>query len=1035
MMSFNLSALAVRERAITLFVLVALALSGVYAFSQLGRAEDPAFAIKVLTVSAVWPGATAEEMQNLVAEPLEKRLQELRWYDRVETFTRPGLVLMTLSLRDSMPPSLVQEEFYQARKKLGDEAARLPAGALGPFINDEYSDVDFALYAVKARRMPPRQLTRETEALRQRLLHVAGVKKVDIVGERPERIFVNFSYARLATLGIAPRAVFDALLRQNLVTPAGSIDTQGPQVFVRLDGAYDELQKVRDTPITAGGRTIRLSDIAEVERGYEDPATFLIRHNGDSAMVLAVVMKEGWNGLVLGKSLDAEEKAIAEELPAGLSFSKITDQAVNIREAVNEFMLKFFMALSVVMLVSLLSLGWRVGIIVAAAVPLTLATVFIIMMITGRVFDRVTLGALIISLGLLVDDAIIAIEIMVVKLEEGWDRIKAASYAWTHTAAPMLSGTLVTIIGFTPIGFARSTAGEYAGNIFWIVGFALITSWIVAVVFTPYLGVSLLPDIAPIPGGHAAIYATPRYRKLRAIVTWSVNRKFRVAGAVIGLFLLAGAGMIFIKQQFFPTSDRPEVLVEVQMPEGTSIEKTGAAAARVERWLRQQPEAKIVTTYIGGGAPRFFFSYNPELPDPSFAKLVVLTPDQYARERLKLRLRERIARGLVPEARLRVLQLVFGPYDHFPVMFRVMGPDPARLRSIANQVQEVMRANPHTRQVNQDWGERSPTIHFVLDQDRLRSMGLTSNDAAEQLQFLLTGAPITQVREDIRVAELVARTSGPERLDPEKLGDLTVTSHDGRLIPLTQIGRIEIRPEDPILRRRDRTPTITVQCDIDESLQPPQVSTEVEKSLAPLIANLPRGYRIEVGGNIEDSAKANSALAPIFPIMILLTLLVIVVQVRSISAMTMVFLTAPLGLIGAVPVLLLFQQPFGFNAILGLIGLSGILMRNTLILIGQIHTNQQEGLDIHRAVVEATVQRARPVILTALAAVLAFIPLTQSVFWGSMAYTLIGGTAGGTVLILIFLPALYAIWFKVQPVTDEEGTREPAATPAFALSE
>jgi multidrug efflux pump subunit AcrB len=1036
MMSFNLSALAVRERAITLFVLVALALSGVYAFSHLGRAEDPAFAIKVLTVSAVWPGATAEEMQNLVAEPLEKRLQELRWYDRVETFTRPGLVLITLSLRDSMPPSSVQEEFYQARKKLGDEAARLPAGALGPFINDEYSDVDFALYAVKARGMPPRQLTREAEALRQRLLHVAGVKKVDIVGERPERIFVNFSYARLATLGIAPRAVFDALLRQNLVTPAGSIDTQGPQVFVRLDGAFDELQKVRDTPITAGGRTIRLSDIAEVERGYEDPATFLIRHNGDPAMVLAVVMKEGWNGLVLGKSLDAEEKAIAEELPAGLSFAKITDQAVNIREAVNEFMLKFFMALSVVMLVSLLSLGWRVGIIVAAAVPLTLATVFIIMMITGRVFDRVTLGALIISLGLLVDDAIIAIEIMVVKLEEGWDRIKAASYAWTHTAAPMLSGTLVTIIGFTPIGFARSTAGEYAGNIFWIVGFALITSWIVAVVFTPYLGVSLLPDIAPIPGGHAAIYATPRYRKLRAIVTWSVNRKFRVAGAVIGLFLLAGVGMIFIKQQFFPTSDRPEVLVEVQMPEGTSIEKTGAAAARVERWLRQQPEARIVTTYIGGGAPRFFFSYNPELPDPSFAKLVVLTPDQYARERLKLRLRERIAEGLAPEARLRVLQLVFGPYDHFPVMFRVMGPDPARLRSIANQVQEVMRANPHTRQVNQDWGERSSTIHFVLDQDRLRSMGLTSNDAAEQLQFLLTGAPITQVREDIRVAALVARTSGPERLDPEKLGDLTVTSHDGRLIPLTQIGRIEIRPEDPILRRRDRTPTITVQCDIDESLQPPQVSTEVEKSLAPLIAKLPRGYRIEAGGNIEDSAKANSALAPIFPIMILLTLLVIVVQVRSISAMTMVFLTAPLGLIGAVPVLLLFQQPFGFNAILGLIGLSGILMRNTLILIGQIHTNQQEGLDIHRAVVEATVQRARPVILTALAAVLAFIPLTQSVFWGSMAYTLIGGTAGGTVLILIFLPALYAIWFKVRPVTEEQGTREPAAaTPAFALSE
>jgi len=579
--------------------------------------------------------------------------------------------------------------------------------------------------------------------------------------------------------------------------------------------------------------------------------------------------------------------------------------------------------------------------------------------------------------------------------------------------------------------------------VFWIVGYALITSWIVAVVFTPYLGVKLLPNIKVIEGGHAAIYATPRYRKLRRIVVWSVNRKFLVAAVVIGLFLLAGAGMAVIKQQFFPTSDRPEVLIEVQMPEGTSIEATSRVAAKVEAWLKQQPEAKIVTTYIGQGAPRFFFSYNPELPDPSFAKLVVLTPNEDARERLKLRLRERIAEGLAPEARVRVTQLVFGPYSHFPVAFRVMGPDPTKLRGIANRVQEVMRANPHTRQINQDWGERVPTVHFVLDQDRLRLIGLTSSDAAEQLQFLLTGVPVTAVREDIRTVEVVARTAGPERLDPAKLGDLTLTNHEGRLIPLSQIGHIEIRPEDPILRRRDRTPTITVQCDIDESLQPPQVSMEVEKALAPVIAQLPEGYRIEMGGNIEESAKANAALVPIFPIMILLTLLVIVVQVRSIAAMTMVFLTAPLGLVGAVPTLLLFHQPFGFNAILGLIGLSGILMRNTLILIGQIRTNQQEGLDIYNAVIEATVQRARPVILTALAAVLAFIPLTQSVFWGSMAYTLIGGTAGGTLLILIFLPALYSIWFRVRrlpaanldPAEPPTGNATPlSASPSVATS-
>jgi len=1015
---FNLSALAVRERAITLFLIVAIILSGTYAFLRLGRAEDPSFAIKTLTVTAVWPGATAQEMQDLVAEPLEKRMQELRWYDRVETFTRPGVAVLMMSLSDKTPASAVAEEFYQARKKLGDEAPRLPVGVQGPFVNDEYSDVIFAVYALEAHGLAPRELTRQAEVLRQRLLHVAGVKKVNIQGERPERIFVEFSNARLANLGIGPADLLGALQRQNTVTPAGSIDTKGPQVFIRLDGAYDDLQQIRDTPVAAGGRTFRLGDIADVKRGYEDPPTFLIRHDGEAALVLGVVMQDGWNGLELGRALSAEEKQIAGTLPAGVRFTKVVDQAVNIREAVGEFMLKFFVALAVIMIVSLISLGWRVGVVVAAAVPLTLAAVFVVMLLTGRVFDRITLGALVIALGLLVDDAIIAIEMMVVKLQEGFERVKAAGYAWSHTAAPMLSGTLVTIIGFTPVGFAHSTAGEYAGNIFWIVGFALIISWVVAVVFTPYLGVKLLPDIAPVAGGHAGIYSTPRYQRLRSVISSAVDHKFRVAGLVITAFLLAGLGMGFVKRQFFPSSDRPEVLVEVQMPEGTSIESTAAAAVKVEQWVRQQPEAKIVTTYIGQGAPRFFFSYNPELPDPAFAKLVVLTPDARARDRLKWRLRERIAQGLAPEARVRVSQLIFGPFPRYLVNFRVMGPDPDELRTIANQVQAVMRANPHTRQVNQDWGERSPTLHFVLDQDRLQLMGLSSNEAAQQLQFLLTGVAVTQVREDVRTVQVVARSAGPERLDPARLDEMTLTSRMGRMVPLSQIGHVEIRPEDPILRRRDRTPTITVQSDFDEAMQPPEVSMEIEKALAPIIARLPNGYRIETGGNIEDSAKANSALLPVFPVMVLLTLLVLVLQTRSLSAMAMVFLTAPLGLVGAVPILLVLHQPFGFNAILGLIGLSGILMRNTLILIGQIHSNEAQGLDPYHAVVEATVQRARPVLLTALAAVLAFIPLTTSVFWGSMACTLIGGTAAGTVLTLVFLPALYAIWFRVKKPVD-----------------
>lgn len=1021
---FNLSALAVRERSITLFLIVAIILSGTYAFLRLGRAEDPSFVIKTFTVTAVWPGATAQQMQELVAEPLEKRVQELRWYDRVETFTRPGIAVMMVSLSDKTPAAEVPEEFYQARKKLTDEAPKLPAGVQGPFVNDEYSDVIFAVYALEAHGMPPRELTREAETLRQQLLHVPGVKKVNIQGERPERIFVEFSYARLANLGVTPRDIFGALQRQNAVTPAGSIDTNGPQVFIRLDGAYGDLQAIRNTPIAAGGRTLKLSDIAEVKRGYEDPPTFLIRHDGEAALVLDVVMQDGWNGLVLGRALNAEEKQITHTLPAGVRFTKVVDQAVNIREAVGEFMLKFFVALAVIMIVSLISLGWRVGVVVAGAVPLTLAAVFVLMLLTGRVFDRITLGALVIGLGLLVDDAIIAIEMMVVKLEEGFDRVKAAAYTWSHTAAPMLAGTLVTIIGFTPVGFARSTAGEYAGNIFWIVGYALIVSWLVAVVFTPYLGVKLLPDIAPVSGGHSAIYSTARYQRLRDVISWAVDHRLKVAGIVVIALVLAGLGMGFVKRQFFPSSDRPEVLVEVQMPEGTSIEATTAAAIKVERWVREQPEAKIVTTYIGQGAPRFFFSYNPELPDPAFAKLVILTPDARARDRLKLKLRERIAQGLAPEGRVRVSQLIFGPFPRYLVNFRVMGADLDQLRAIANQVQTVMRANPHTRQVNSDWGERTSTVHFVLDQDRLQLMGLSSSEAAEQLQFLLTGVPVTQVREDIRTVEVVARSAGSVRLDPARLDELNLTSRTGRIIPLSQIGRVEIRAEDPILRRRDRTPTITVQCDFDEAMQPPEVSMEIEKALAPIITQLPQGYRIETGGNIEDSTKANSALLPVFPIMVLLTLLVLVVQTRSLSAMAMVFLTAPLGLVGAVPILLILHQPFGFNAILGLIGLSGILMRNTLILMGQIHTNEAQGLDPYHAVVEATVQRARPVLLTALAAVLAFIPLTTSVFWGSMACTLIGGTAAGTVLTLLFLPALYAIWFRVcKPAVRAIGAR------------
>jgi len=1022
---FNLSALAVRERAVTLFLICLISLAGLISFFKLGRAEDPAFTVKVMTVITAWPGASAQEMQDQVAEKLEKRLQELRWYDRSETYTRPGLAFTTLTLRDSTPPAEVQEQFYQARKKVGDESATLPAGVIGPMVNDEYADVTFALFALKAPGEPQRLLVRDAETLRQRLLHVPGVKKVNIVGEQSERIFVEFSHERLATLGIAPQDVFAALNSQNVLTPAGSVDTKGPQVFIRLDGTADELQKIRDLPVVAQGRTLKLADVASVKRGYEDPSTFMIRNGGEPALLLGIVMRDGWNGLDLGKAIEQEVGAINATLPLGMSLTKVTDQSVNISSAVDEFMVKFFVALLVVMVVCFVSMGWRVGIVVAAAVPLTLATVFIVMAATGKNFDRITLGSLILGLGLLVDDAIIAIEMMVVKMEEGYSRTAASAYAWSHTAAPMLSGTLVTAVGFMPNGFARSSAGEYTSNMFWIVGIALIASWVVAVVFTPYLGVKLLPELATAKGAHADLYDTPRYHRFRQVLQRVIGRKWMVAGAVIGLFVLSVLGMAVVKKQFFPISDRPEVLVEVQMPYGTSITQTSAAAAKVETWLAKQKESKIVTAYIGQGAPRFYLAMGPELPDPSFAKIVIRTDSQEERDALKLRLRKAVADGLASEARVRVTQLVFGPYSPFPVAYRVSGPDLQQLRGIAAQVQQVMQASPMMRTVNSDWGSRSPTLHFILQQDRLQAAGLSSSAVAQQLQFLLSGVPLTAVREDIRTVQVVARSAGPARLDPARIADFTLTGTAGQRIPLSQVGTFEVRSEEPVMRRRDRVPTMTVRGDIAEGMQPPDVSASISAQLQPLMARLPAGYRIEEAGSIEESGKATAAMLPLFPIMLAVTLIILIFQVRSIAAMVMVFLTSPLGLIGVVPTLILFHQPFGINALVGLIALSGILMRNTLILIGQIHHNEQAGLDPFQAVVEATVQRARPVVLTALAAILAFIPLTHSVFWGTLAYTLIGGTFAGTILTLVFLPAMYSIWFKIRPTVPEVHQVQP----------
>jgi hypothetical protein len=1011
----NLSAIGVKEQSVTLFLLLAVIAAGLFAFLQLGRAEDPGFTGKAMTITAVWPGATAREMQDQVADRLEKRLQELRHYDRVETSARPGLVTLTLLFKDTTPPADVPQLFYQARKKMGDEAINLPRGVIGPVINDEYADVYFSLVAVQAKGLPHRQLVEEAEAIRRQLQHVEGVQKVNLIGEQKPKIYVEISYKKLATLGVGPDALLGALASQNLIQPAAQIETSSRLVPIRVTGSFDDVDAVRATPIAVGGRVFRLSDVAEVRRGYEDPPSYQVRHQGAEALMLGVVMREKFNGLSLGRTLNAKIDDIRAHLPLGISVTEVADQAANISEAYGEFMLKFAVALSVVMAVSLIALGWRVGIVVALSVPLTHAAVFVIMLITDRQFDRITLGALILSLGLLVDDAIIAIEMMVVKLEEGLSRVDAATYAWGATAAPMLTGTLVTILGFLPIGFARSTAGEYAGNIFWIVGFALIVSWFVAVYFTPYLGVKLLPNIIPVEGGHDAIYATPRYRRLRDWITRSVHQRGRLTLTVLGLFLACGVLLaVAIPKQFFPTSERPELIVEVYLAHGSSIESTRKVVAAIERDLTGQKgmkeDVRYVDSYLGGGAPRFFLSLNPEPLDPSFAKLIVLTPSTAARDRLRLAIEQRVREGRYPGARVRAISLLFGPPVPYPLAFRISGKDPQVLRTIAAAVTRVVEASKDAVDVNTDWGDRTPSLTLQFDSDRLRLLGLDPASVARQVAALVSGTTVSQARYGDRTTDVVVRTPFAERRALGDLGNLVIGTSSGAGATLNQVAKIVPSSEDPLLVRRDRTPTMSVRADVRRGVQPADATAAILPKLQPVIDTLPEGYAITAAGSVEEAGKANVALAPLFPIMTGLMLLVLMLQTRSFRMTGLVFATAPLGLVGAVPALILTGFPFGFNAILGLIGLAGILMRNTLILVDQIDSERARGLGLEAAVIEATVRRARPVVLTAMAAVFAFLPLTLSPFWGPLAVVLIGGTLVGTALTLFFLPALYALW-------------------------
>lgn len=1031
MKRFNLSEWAVTHRPMVLFLIITTLIVGGLSFSRLGRLEDPNFDVPQMTAIVVWPGATAQDVQDQVLNRIERRLQELDHFEYVRSFSRQGYGGITLWMKGGSSKAELENAWYQVRKKIGDVRQEFPEGVRGPFFNDEYNDRYSVLYALSAPELSMAELLAVTEDVKRRIQGVDSVAKVDVLGKQAERVFVELSTRRLAALGIPPTAVFDALTRQNLVAPAGSADATHDRIQVRVDGGLHSTADVANVRLEVGGQLLRLADIATVRAGYEDPPSLTIRHNGVPVLAIGVTMQANGNVLDFGRALDERLAQVRQELPAGVEIQQYADQPRVVAESVWEFERSFLEALAIVLAVSFLFLGWRTGIVVAASVPLVLGLVAAVMHAAGWALDRISLGALIIALGLLVDDAIIAVEMMVVKLEEGWDRLRAATYAYTTTALPMLTGTLVTAAGFMPVGFAKSIAGQYAGGIFWVVGTALILSWVVAVVFTPYLGVLLLPkNLAA--GTHHDVYDRPVYHRLRAVIDWAVQHRAWVLGITVLVFAIAGAGMLKVQQQFFPTASRPELLVELRLREGASFAATERQVKLLEGRLAKDPDIEFFTAYTGAGTPRFYLSIQPELPNPGFAQFVIKTAGIEQRERVRARLMGLFANDeVLPDVKARVTRLEFGPPVGFPVQFRVIGPDKAQVREIAYRVRDMVRQSALVRDTQLDWNEQVRSVQVHVDQDKARLLGLSSADIQGLVQTTLDGASVTQIRRGEELVDVVVRATPDERKRIGQLGDLQVFTRSGVTVPLSQVARVEPGFEEPVLWRRNRDMALTVRSDVVDGVQGPDATAKIRPSLQPIVDSLPSGYRIEEGGAIEESDKANKALFAVFPAMFAVMLTLLMIQLQSFSRLIMVFMTGPLALIGVVPALLLFQAPFGFVALLGVIALGGMIMRNSIILVDQIDQDIARGVAPWAAIVDATVRRSRPVVLTAAAAVLAMIPLTRSVFWGPMAISIMGGLVVATALTLVFVPALYATWFRVR---RDSSARAPDAAPMTAIA-
>lgn len=1018
-MGFNLSAWALKNRQIVLYLMVLLSIIGAISYTKLGQSEDPPFTFKAMVIKTNWPGASAEEVSRQITERIEKKLMETGDFDKIVSFSRPGESQVTFIARDSMHSKDIPELWYQVRKKVSDIRYTLPQGIQGPFFNDEFGTTFGNIYALTGEGFDYAVMKDYADRVQLQLQRVKDVGKVDLIGLQDEKVWVELSNVKAATLGLPMAAVQKALEEQNAVASAGFFETPTDRVRLRVSGSFKTVEEIREFPIRVGDRTFRLADVAEVSRSFNDPPAPRMRFMGEDAIGIAVSMKTGGDILVLGEALEAEFARLQENLPAGLELRKVSDQPAAVKTGVGEFVRVLTEALIIVLLVSFFSLGMRTGLVVALSIPLVLAMTFAAMHYFGIGLHKISLGALVLALGLLVDDAIIAVEMMAIKMEQGYDRLKAASYAWTSTAFPMLTGTLITAAGFLPIATAQSGTGEYTRSIFQVVTIALVVSWIAAVVFVPYLGDRLLPDLAKLHAakhGHGQDpYGTPFYRRVREVVEWCVRRRRLVIMLTVGAFIASVLLFRFVPQQFFPASGRLEIMVDLKLNEGASLKATEEQVARLEKLLKEHEGIDNYVAYVGTGSPRFYLPLDQQLPAASFAQFVVLTKSIKDREEVREWLIGVMGEQF-PVLRSRVSRLENGPPVGYPVQFRVSGEHIDEVRALARQVADKVRDNPHVVNVHLDWEEPSKVVRLNIDQDRARALGVSTANLSQFLQSSLSGQVVSQFREGNELIDIQLRGTVRERQELGLLPSLAVPTDNGKSVALSQVATLEYGFEEGIIWHRNRLPSVTVRADIYDKALPASVVQQIMPSLEPIRAQLPDGYLLDVGGTVEDSKKGQQSVNAGVPLFIVVVLTLLMLQLKSFSRTAMVFVTAPLGLIGVTLFLLVFQQPFGFVAMLGTIALAGMIMRNSVILVDQIEQDIASGLDRWHAIIEATVRRFRPIVLTALAAVLAMIPLSRSVFFGPMAVAIMGGLIVATALTLLFLPALYAAWFRVKEV-------------------